>query len=156
MKIYIASSWKNCQKCLDLSGQLRDWGHEVDCFCDASMGRYVFDYRDIGPIEEMDTIAFLDNPQSQAAFQEDQRWLNWCDAVVMVLPCGKSAHLEAGYAKGQNKFLVIYGPFVTGEVDVMYGFADDMVREGHLDRLKETLSHCDQLNKSLDQLNKKT
>ncbi len=44
MKLYIASSWKNEFMCLNLAIILRDYGHEVDCFCDPSCGRFVFDW----------------------------------------------------------------------------------------------------------------
>lgn len=29
--------------------------------------------------------------------------LDWCDTCVLVLPCGRSAHLELGYAAGAGK-----------------------------------------------------
>jgi hypothetical protein len=46
--------------------------------------------------------------------------------VVLILPSGKSSHLEAGYAKGCGKKLYIIGGFVKGEFETMYGFADGM------------------------------
>jgi hypothetical protein len=33
--------------------------------------------------------------------------LDWCDTCVLVLPCGRSAHLELGYAIGQAKTTAI-------------------------------------------------
>ncbi|KKK63940.1 hypothetical protein LCGC14_2989230 [marine sediment metagenome] len=45
--------------------------------------------------------------------------------MLIGLTAGKSTHLEAGYAKGKGKKLIIYsGKFPKGEFDVMYGFAD--------------------------------
>jgi len=75
---------------------------------------------------ELNAVTFLEDKRSQRAFKEDKKWLDWCDACVVVLPAGNSSHLEAGYAKGQNKKLIIYAPlgFPQGEFDVMYGFAD--------------------------------
>jgi len=126
MKIYIASSWKNEQSVMMLSQFLRENGHQVDAFTDSSTGRYVFHYSEIGPINELNAINFLKNPKSRKAFKEDKKWLDWCECCVMLLPCGKSSHLEAGYAKGRNKKLAIFQPagFPKGEFDVMYGFAD--------------------------------
>lgn len=59
-------------------------------------------------------------------FEIDKTALDWCDICIMCLPCGKSAHLEAGYAKGKGKKLIIYSfeKFKKGDIDVMYGFAD--------------------------------
>lgn len=141
MKIYLASSWKNSQYLKQLAFAMRSWGHEVDCFCDESTGRYVFHWSQFVDTEEelmnYDAIDFLDDHRTQKAFKEDKANINWADAVVMYLPCGRSAHLEAGYAKGQGKKLYIIGEFVKGEFDVMYGFADGLYRS--LDELQLAL-----------------
>ena len=126
MKIYIASSWKNENVVFHLAKIVREWGYDVDCFSDISTGRYVFHFSEIANADELDAISFLKDSRSQRAFTEDKKWLDWCDCVILVLPAGKSAHLEAGYVKGQNKKLVILqlAGFPKGEFDVMYGFAD--------------------------------
>ena len=77
----------------------------------------------------MDGIEFLKVKQAQKAFAEDKKWIDWSDAVLLVLPAGRSAHLEAGYAVGRGKKLIVYGDFPTGEFDVMYGFANLLTRE---------------------------
>jgi len=105
MKIYIATSWKLQMEAKALAENLRMYGHEVDFFCDPTTGRFVF------------------------SFQA----LEWSDTVVMLLPCGKSAHLEAGYAKGLGKKLFIYDleKFSKGQIDVMYQFADGFAISFH-------------------------
>jgi len=130
MKLYLASSWKNAALVRGLADTLEVVGFEVDAFCRATEERYSFHWSElVGDESELlkyNARSFLSDPRIQRAFQEDKRWLGWADAVIMVKPCGNSAHLEAGYAKGQGKVLVIYAPngFVRGEFDVMYGFAD--------------------------------
>ena len=125
MKIYIASSWKNKKFVKICADQLRFYNHEVDCFCDNSSGRYVFHFSELGDPSELDVINFLLDDRTQKAFQEDKKWLDWCDVCLLILPAGKSAHLEAGYAKGQDKLLIIWQEeYPKGEFDVMYGFAD--------------------------------
>lgn len=137
MKIYIASSWKNELAVKEFALLLRSWGHEVDCFCDSSTGRYVFHSKEIGTIDQIDAISFLKDERAQRAFIEDRKHIDWSDAVVMLQPCGKSSHLEAGYGKGSGKLLFMLGEFPKGEFDVMYGFADGMFHE--LDELKQAL-----------------
>jgi hypothetical protein len=128
-KIYIATSWKNSSFALGVAKDLRSIGHEVDCFCDDSTGRFVFSVKELNgmPIEELNCITFLKTFEAQKAFREDKKWIEWCDTLVMLLPCGKSAHLEAGYAKGLGKEVVIVGSFPDGDFDVMYGFADRLI-----------------------------
>lgn len=123
MRVYVASSWKQKAAALLLAGILRNDGHEVDCFCDPSTGRFIA-WPDPGKYAEHDVKTFMGLMIVKAAFCEDKKWLDWADAVVLLNPCGRSAHLEAGYAKGQGKQLYIIGPCRPGEHEVMYGFAD--------------------------------
>lgn len=128
MKIYLASSWKNEETVFQLAEYLRHFNHEVDAFVDTSGGRFVFHFSEIGNPDELDAVSFLRDERSQRAFVEDKKWLGWAECCILVLPAGRSAHLEAGYAKGQDKHLIIFAPdgFLKGEFDVMYGFADFM------------------------------
>jgi len=142
-RIYIASSWKNEMVCRVMADLLRNEGHEVDCFCDPSSGRYVFHWTELVQRQEdlakYDAIEFLADPRTQRAFAEDRSWLDWADTVLLMLPCGRSAHLEAGYGKGCGKRLFIYGDFLKGEFDVMYGFAAGLFREMDIDLLCNAL-----------------
>jgi len=136
MKIYIASSWKNQERVLWLAGRLEKEGFEVDAFYRATDNRYSFHWSELVDNEDdlkyYDAIEMLADPRTQRAFQEDRKWLDWADAVVMLMPCGRSSHLEAGYAVGQGKRLYIYGDFPKGEFDVMYGLANSLFRADEL------------------------
>lgn len=124
MKIYLAGSWKNESTLLQIACKLRDVGHTVDLFCDPSTGRYIFNFKELGNVSEINQKQAKNNHKVQMAFMEDCSWIEWAEAIVLVLPSGRSAHLEAGYAKGLGKLLFIFGDFPNGELDVMYGFAD--------------------------------
>jgi len=136
VKIYVASSWKNAEMAYSVAVYLRNRDFDVDVFCDDTTGRYVFHWSEMldSPDKsksELNAVTFLEDERSQRAFKEDKKWLDWCDCCVMVLPCGNSSHLEAGYIKGQGKKMIIYAPlgFLQGKFDVMYGFADLMTDE---------------------------
>lgn len=125
MKIYLASSWKNADQVIRIKQRLVMQGHEVDAFCDKSAGRFVFSFDLLPNVEKMTAETVLKEEIVRRAFEEDRKWLDWADTCVLILPAGNSAHLEAGYAKGSGKKLVIYREnFPQGEFDVMYGFAD--------------------------------
>ena len=149
MKIYLASSWKNKEECLSLAALLRSEGHEVDCFCDPSTGRYSFHWSEMVEREEdlatFDQFHFQADPRAENAFREDKRWLDWAEALVLLLPCNRSAHLEGGFAKGQGKRLYILGPFPPGEFEVMYGFADGIYRYTDRAELKRFLADLAEL-----------
>ena len=147
MKIYIATSWKMEGVAKAVAQRLRTEGHEVDCFCDPSSGRYVFHWTEFVNTEEelqkYDALSFLADHRTQRAFREDKGYIDWCDAVVMIHPCGKSAHLEAGYAKGSGKKLYMWGRFPMGEFDVMYGFADGIFRLDNFEKLLEAIAKAE-------------
>ena len=149
----MASSWKNQQSVLLLTQFLRDKGHEVDCFCDTSLGRFVFHWSEFfGPVTEEEAEkrkyewnaqTFLLQEKTQRAFAEDKKWLDWSEGVVLVLPAGRSAHLEAGYAVGQGKPVWAYGEFPAGEFDVMYGFFKELILTSQLSRLVNSIARRD-------------
>jgi hypothetical protein len=109
----VASSWRNVHQ-PEVVAVLRASGHEVYDFKNPAPGQKGFAWRDCGgkaaedgPGSGAKTIeTYLDAIKSQRArdgFKLDKDALDWCDTCILVLPCGRSAHLEAGYAAGQGK-----------------------------------------------------
>lgn len=124
-RIYVASSWRLGREVLALGKQLRGWGHDVFMFCEEGDGHFVFDARNWQGRNLTDYTArqmWLE-PAAQEAYRSDKAGLDWADTVVLLLPSGRSAHLEAGYGVGQGKDLYVIGEPVRGEFDIMYGFA---------------------------------
>lgn len=108
-RIYLASSWRNPDQPAVLAA-LRAAGHEVYDFRNPAPGQNGFSWRDCGAqasIDHAKTIpSYLEAIQSDRAaegFSFDKAALDWCDTCVLALPCGRSAHLELGYACGQGK-----------------------------------------------------
>jgi hypothetical protein len=62
----------------------------------------------------------LSHPLAESGFNLDMAALKECDVCVLVLPCGRSAHLEAGYAIGAGKPLVILLSPGCDEPELMY------------------------------------
>lgn len=69
-------------------------------------------------------------PQARAVFNLDKQHLERADTAVLVMPAGKSAHLELGYfigrrlAQGLPNQGFIYLPSPPERFDAMYGFAE--------------------------------
>lgn len=59
-------------------------------------------------------------------YEFDRRHLDRCDLAVLVMPGGKSAHLELGYFIGSGKPGFIYFDAVPERWDVMHQFATDV------------------------------
>jgi len=113
MKIYVASSWRN-QWQPGVVKLLRSLGHEVYNFREPEPGVTGFSWSEIDPDwkdwkPEVYRKA-LDHPVSQDGFYRDMNALRECNACVLVLPCGNSAHLELGWAIGAHKQTCVLFP----------------------------------------------
>lgn len=140
-RIYLASSWRN-QDQPAVVAFLRNAGHEVYDFRHPTPGNDGFSWRQIGEgwqswsLEEYRDA--LDHPVAQAGYTLDRAALDWCDTCVCLLPCGRSAHLEAGYAIGRGKptfFVLSPDRF---EPELMYLLGDDVLLD--LDELSSALA----------------
>jgi nucleoside 2-deoxyribosyltransferase len=60
---------------------------------------------------------------AKQVFEFDKKHLDSCDAAVLVLPAGRSAHLELGYLRGKGvPAFILLSPKVD-RFDIMYQFA---------------------------------
>lgn len=105
-RIYVASSWRNPYQEVVVAC-LRGDGYEVYDFKNPKPGDRGFSWAEIDPDWMKWTaaqyIAALDHPIAESGFNSDFDAMKWADTFVLVLPCGRSAHLELGWAVGQGK-----------------------------------------------------
>lgn len=123
MKIYLASSWCNIYY-PEVLQTLRLHRHEVYDFRTAN-GAFSWNHLD-SDWQDWDTssyVAALSHPIAEKGFQTDFEAMKAADAFVLLNPCGRSAHLELGWAIGQGKPSLIYSP-VKQELELMYKLAD--------------------------------
>jgi len=75
-------------------------------------------------------VEALDGPYAMSAYNLDHSWLSRCDAAVLILPAGRSCHLELGFVAGMHKpTFILLGPQSEKERwDIMYNFATAVVR----------------------------
>ncbi len=124
-RIYVASSWRNLSQPMVVE-LLRRAGHQVYDFRNppASTG---FSWSEIDPEWQSWTaeqyIRALSNRRAVEGFRSDFEAMQWADACVLVLPSGRSAHLELGWCAGAGKRTAI----LTGdgeEPELMAKMAD--------------------------------
>jgi nucleoside 2-deoxyribosyltransferase len=148
-RVYIASSWRNADGVKLLADFLRDYHMEVFAFVEQDkradgLDKFIFNAKDWDgkvPLDKMDWIDFMDNPKTERAYRADKAGLDWADTVILLLPCGRSAHLEAGYAVGKGKELYVWGDLPIGQFETMYGFADGLFRFDELPKLLKVLTN---------------
>lgn len=129
MKIYVASSWKNVDynRIIQL---LRDAGHIIlDWRDEISGGGFKWSDATDVPVEQMTGEFYRDvvlrSARAERGFSFDFGYMQEADCCVLLLPCGRSAHLEAGWFAGFGKRLVIHIPNFDGP-DLMYKMAREI------------------------------
>ena len=109
-KIYVASSWRNMVQPKVVERLLRD-GHQVYDFKNPRPGDNGFHWSEIDrDWKQWSTEEYrdaLDHPVAKAGYASDFNAMKWADTFLLVLPCGRSAHLELGWACGQGKQTLI-------------------------------------------------
>ena len=109
-KVYVASSWRNFVQ-PSVVAAIRKMGHEVYDFKKPSEGDDGFHWSEIDGGWKTWTgkkyIEALNHPIAEACFRENLNAMKWADTFVLVRPCGRSAHLEAGWAAGAGKATIM-------------------------------------------------
>jgi nucleoside 2-deoxyribosyltransferase len=129
IKIYVTSSWRN-ELQPEVVKALRAEGYEVYDYKNPRPGDNGFHWSEIDPDwKEWMPASFikgLQDPIAESGFSSDMNALAQCDICVLVLPCNRSAHLEAGWAAGAGKKVFILIPEKI-EPELMYKMTDGQV-----------------------------
>ena len=125
MDIYVASSWRNEARQQATVLALRDAGHTVYDFRNPAPGDRGFGWRQCATPEQVkDPVRFRDevltHPIARDGFEKDMRALRNASATVLVLPCGRSAHLELGWAAGACQRTIVLLDDPLSEPELMY------------------------------------
>ena len=126
-KIYVASSWRNEHQQM-IVNELRAAGFDVYDFKkpDSKKG---FQWSNIDQNWQQWSMEqyreALSTKYAQFGFNRDFDAMKSANICVLCLPCGRSAHLEAGWMKGFGKKVIAFIPTSEKiEPELMYGLLD--------------------------------
>jgi len=128
MNVYVASSWKNENRITAVVNLLEKNLYRV----------YDFRRNDAFKWSQVDAnwetwdsrtfMAALRHARARVGFRADMAALQLCDVCVLLLSCGRSAHLEAGWCKGAGKRVIVcLSRSETAPAELMYLMADAVV-----------------------------
>jgi nucleoside 2-deoxyribosyltransferase len=104
--VYVASSWRNPMQPV-IVHTLRAAGIDLYDFRNPAPGVHGFAWSEIDPewrAWSADVyVKALRDPIAEEGFRRDFEAMQRADTFVLVLPCGRSAHLELGWAVGAGK-----------------------------------------------------
>ena len=140
MKIYVASSWRN-EFFPEIVSRLRSEGYDVYDFRNPGDGSDGFRWSDVSAdwLEwepQRYRHELMNNPLCQRQFGNDERAMESCDACVLLLPSGRSAHTEAGWFAGKGRKVIVHIP-IKQEPELMYRLFDAVTTT--IDELLEAL-----------------
>lgn len=135
---YVIGSLRN-DSIVEFANALQAEGYEA--FCDwKSPGPDADDYlRDYAKARGLNYKQTLQTYAAKHIYEFDKFHLDRTDAAVLLMPGGKSAHLELGYTIGKGKPGFVVFDSVPERIDVMYQFATDLFfsKEEFFKHLKE-------------------
>jgi hypothetical protein len=106
---FLSGKWRNKEKILKLTDDIRQKDYNVYCFFDSKMSTPRLNN---DPEEEMENFEKLDwktDPLIKEMFETDLEAERNSSIFVMLLPAGKSCHIEAGIAYGLGKKCILIG-----------------------------------------------
>lgn len=121
-KVYVASSWKNHMQIAVVAG-LRACGMSVyDFRHPEGPDTTGFAWKDVAltdPCTPDEYLKGIKHPTAIHGYERDMAAMRWANTFVLVLPCGRSAHLELGWGVGHDRetFILLDDPTTP---DLMY------------------------------------
>ena len=107
---FISSRWRNKDKVLELAKKLREKGNSVYCFMEEKFNPGTIHGDPEEVMAKFEAIKNCRNdPFVKKIFKRDLRGLKASKCVVVLLPGGKSTHLEVGIGYGLGKKLILIG-----------------------------------------------
>lgn len=116
--IYVASSWRN-QYYQNVVHELQKLGHNVYDFKSPESS---FNWKEINPKKCWSGDEYreaMKHPLAIKGYEADKKALDLSTVCILVLPAGRSASWEFGYAKASNKECFII-QFDSMEPELMY------------------------------------
>lgn len=106
---FIASRWRNRNSVFELTEKIRAKGKSVYCF----MENDPYHSSDEDPENVMKAFESTDDWKNtkmlKDIFKKDMDALKQSETLLLLLPAGKSAHIEAGVAYGMKKRCIVIG-----------------------------------------------
>lgn len=108
---FIASSSRNKDRIIELTQKLRQKGKTVYSFLEANPLKKLIS-------DEIDVKNWRESEMNKFIFEKDMKPLKKSECLILLLPAGKSGHIEAGIAYGLGMRCIFIGE--PEETDSLY------------------------------------
>lgn len=107
---FIACRWRNRDNVLDLADKLRAKGKSIYTCFDSEHSLVDKEKDPEAAMQEFESTKDWENDENiKKIFETDMNALRNSQNLILLLPAGKSAHIEAGAAYGMGKHCILIG-----------------------------------------------
>ncbi len=106
---FVSGRWRNRDNVIDLAQRIRTKGYAVYCFLEAAHSAHRVENDPEKDMENFERLDWRNDPYVRDVFENDMKGQRQSDVFVMLLPAGKSCHIEAGAAYGMGKKCILIG-----------------------------------------------
>jgi len=151
MKVYMAGSFGNRETIRKIGIYLRQQSFDVYAFCDENeiTCKLSDELRLLYDLQSLTSKSIYETKILASIGLENLAMLTQSDALVLVLPSGRSAHLEAGWMIGRQRPVYIIGPKMYGEFDAMYVMANHVFYDDQLEDMARMMIRDELLRSEL-------
>jgi len=106
---FVSGKWRNRDNVLKLTNEIRKKGYTVYCFLEAEYSIHRIANDPENEMKNFENLDWRNDPYVKNIFQKDMEGQRYSSTFVMLLPAGKSCHIEAGVAYGMGKKCILIG-----------------------------------------------
>ena len=106
---FISGKWRNRDNILKLTQKIRKKGYSVYCFLESQHSKHRINDDPEKSMQEFEKLDWRSDPYVKNVFENDMKAERNSGTFVMLLPGGKSCHIEAGVAYGMGKKCILIG-----------------------------------------------
>ncbi len=106
---FVSGRWRNRENVLELTQKIRAKGYSVYCFLETSPSMYGEKNDPEAEMASFEKRDWRNDEYVQEIFHKDMLGEKQSEVFIMLLPVGKSCHIEAGVAYGLGKKCILIG-----------------------------------------------
>jgi hypothetical protein len=106
---FVSGRWRNRDNVLRLARRIRKKGYKVYCFLEAPHATHRVKNDPGKDMEDFEKLDWRSDKYVREVFENDMKGEKNSNNFVMLLPAGKSCHIEAGVAYGLGKKCILIG-----------------------------------------------
>lgn len=121
---FVSGKWRNKSNVLKLTRNIREKGYKVYCFLETEDNSQRISNNPEEEMKKFENLDWRNDPYVKTVFENDMKGETNSSTFVMLLPAGKSCHIEAGVAYGMNKKCILIGE--QKEAESLYLIFDEV------------------------------